>query len=246
MKKRYLLLACAVFERECKFCVERTENEIDLRIIDQGLHDVGEQKMVAALQEEIDKVHVEEYDAILLAYGLCNNGIRGLHATLPMVVPRAHDCITLLMGSKEKYKTYFNDNPGTFYHSVGWIENAKSHFDNPQSTTSEMGLATYRDYVEKYGEENAAYLMETMGDWLQHYSKLAYIDTHVVDADTFVEQSRQAADERGWEFEKIDGSVELIAKLVNGIWNSDDFVVVQPGETIEPSNDESIIKCRTN
>ena len=246
MKKRYLLLACAVFERECKFCVERTENEIDLRIIDQGLHDVGEQKMVAALQEEIDKVHVEEYDAILLAYGLCNNGIRGLHATLPMVVPRAHDCITLLMGSKEKYKAYFNDNPGTFYHSVGWIENAKSHFDNPQSTTSEMGLATYRDYVEKYGEENAAYLMETMGDWLQHYSKLAYIDTHVVDADTFVEQSRQAADERGWEFEKIDGSVELIAKLVNGIWNSDDFVVVQPGETIEPSNDESIIKCRTN
>ena len=239
--KTYLLLACAVFERECKFCIQKSTNNIDLKIIDQGLHDIGEQKMSYALQTEIDAANQQKYDAILLAYGLCNNGIRGLHATIPMVVPRAHDCITLLMGSKERYRQYFNENPGTFYHSVGWIENAKSHFDNPQSTTAEMGLATYREYVEKYGEENARYLMETMGDWLTHYSKLAYIDTHVADNDDLINQSRATAAQRGWDFEIINGSLELILRLVNGLWDPDDFLVIPPGKTIAPANDDTII-----
>ena len=240
--KNYMLLACAVFERECRFCAERSGSSVDLKIIDQGLHDVGEQKMSSALQDEIDAVDCDKYDAILLAYGLCNNGIRGLRSKLPLVVPRAHDCITLLMGSKEEYKKHFNDNPGTFYLSVGWVENAKSHFDNPQSTTSGMGLSVYSEYVEKYGRENADYLMRTMGDWLQHYSKLAYIDTHVPGSGEYSEQERAVAVERGWEFEKIDGNVDLIMRMLNGLWDAEDFLVVPPGETIHPCHDESIIK----
>jgi hypothetical protein len=239
----YMLLACAVFERECKFCVQHSHNNVELKIIDQGLHDVGEQKMSSALQAEIDEVDCEKYDAILLAYGLCNNGIRGLRSQLPMVVPRAHDCITLLMGSRENYRRHFDDNPGTYYLSVGWVENSKSHFDNPQSTTSGMGLATYREYVEKYGEENAAYLMETMGDWLQHYSKLAYIDTHVPGAADYSEQERNTAAERGWEFEKIDGNVDMIMRMLNGLWDENDFLVIPPGETIIPSHNDSVIEA---
>ncbi len=242
MKKRFMLIACAVFERECRQCVEQTENSIDLKIVDQGLHDVGEQKMSSALQEEIDAVDCEQYDTILLAYGLCNNGIRGLHSKIQMVVPRAHDCITLLMGSRDKYKKYFDDNPGTFYTSVGWIENAKSHFDNPSSTTADMGFGTHKDYVEKYGEENAEYLMEMMGDWLHNYSKLAYIDTHVTNSDKYSEQERTTAKERGWKFEKVDGNVDLLMRLVNGEWDANDFLVIPAGKTIQPCHDDSIVK----
>ena len=242
MKNKYMLIACAVFERECRKCIELTENSVDLKIVDQGLHDVGEQKMSSALQDEIDAVDCEKYDAILLAYGLCNNGIRGLRSKLPMVVPRAHDCITLLMGSREKYKKYFNENSGTFYTSVGWIENAKSHFDNPSSTTADMGFGTYKDYVEKYGEENAEYLMEMMGDWLHNYSKLAYIDTHVPGAADYIKKEQATAKERGWEFEKVDGNVDLLLRLVNGDWQTDDFLLIPPGNTIEPCHDDSIIK----
>jgi len=238
-----MLIACAVFEQECRACVERTENSVDLKIVDQGLHDVGEQKMSSALQEEINAVDCDKYDAILLAYGLCNNGIRGLHTKTAMVVPRAHDCITLLMGSRGKYKKYFDDNPGTFYTSVGWIENAKSHFDNPSSTTADMGFSTYSDYVEKYGEENAEYLMETMGDWLRNYSKLAYIDTHVTNAAKYSEQEQATAKKRGWKFEKIDGNIDLLMRLVNGKWDNEDFLVIPAGQTIQPSHNDSIIKA---
>jgi hypothetical protein len=41
-----------------------------------------------------------------------------------MVVPRAHDCIALLLGSREKYAVYFDAHPGTFYQSPGWVERA--------------------------------------------------------------------------------------------------------------------------
>jgi len=237
-----MLIACAVFERECRECVEQSENSVDLKIVDQGLHDVGAQKMSAALQAEIDAVDCEKYDAILLAYGLCNNGIQGLRSKITMVVPRAHDCITLLMGSRERYKKYFDNNPGTYYQSVGWVENAKSHFDNPSSTTADMGFGTYKDYVEQYGEDNANYLMEMMGDWLHNYSKLAYINTHVPGSAEYKEQEKATAKERGWEFEEIDGNINLLLRLVNGNWLADDFLVIPPRYTIQACHDDSIVE----
>lgn len=242
LPKRYMLIACAVLSRECYYCAAVSRNIVDVRILEQGLHDMGEVKMSAALQAELDAVEKDKYDGVLLAYGLCSNGIRGLHAPLPLVAPKAHDCITLLMGSKTRYQKYFEENPGTFYRSVGWIENAHSHLSNPESTTAGMGMGTYHDYVEKYGEENAEYLMEMMGDWLRHYNKLAYIDTHVAHSADYSEMERATAAERGWEFEEIDGNVDLIMRMVNGQWDTEDFLVVQPGETIQPSIDINVIR----
>ena len=97
-----MLIACAVISRECYHCAAVSDNIIDIRILDKDLHDMGERKMSAILQDAIDAVDTEKYDAILLGYGLCNNGVRGLRSTLPLVIPRAHDCITLLLGSKDK------------------------------------------------------------------------------------------------------------------------------------------------
>ncbi|MFV1980286.1 MAG: DUF1638 domain-containing protein [Rhodothermia bacterium] len=34
------------------------------------------------------------------------------------VLPRAHDCITLLMGSRTRYLEYFKAHPGTYFRSV--------------------------------------------------------------------------------------------------------------------------------
>ena len=40
----------------------------------------------------------------------------------PLVLPRAHDCITLLMGSRTEFERYFQDHPGVYYRSTGWVE----------------------------------------------------------------------------------------------------------------------------
>jgi hypothetical protein len=108
--------------------------------MEKGLHDVGTKKMSEKLQVEIDKVDAGKYDTILLCYGLCNNGVCGLHSPLPMVIPRAHDCITLLMGSKERYKDYFDHNPGTFFFSPGWLERNKDPADTADSIPTQLGM----------------------------------------------------------------------------------------------------------
>ncbi len=240
--KKYTVVGCAVLQRELYLSASRSNNIINIKILPQGLHDVGECKMSGALQTAINELPVDDCDGILLAYGLCNNGIRGLKARVPLVAPRAHDCITLLMGSKEKYKQHFNNNPGTYYRSIGWAEQDKSHLNNPDSTTTQLGMSTYEEYVEKYGEEDAEYLMETMGDWLKHYSKMAYIDTQTLSIDPHQAKAIEEAKKRGWQFESIQGNVNLLSRMMAGDWREEDFLVIPPGQSILPSHDDKIIK----
>ncbi|MBD3315622.1 MAG: DUF1638 domain-containing protein [Chitinivibrionales bacterium] len=240
--RRYMLITCAVLARECYHCAARSPNAVDIRIVEQGLHDIGCDKMSAALQREIDSVDKKKYEAVLLGYGLCNNGIRNLRAPIPMVVPRAHDCITLLMGSRAEYQKYFDSHPGTYFRSVGWMERAESNLSNPRSTTRTMGIATYDEYVEKYGEENAQYLMQTLNDHLKNYSRVAYIDTGIPHTESHERAARHWGRANGWEFTKINGDVRLIADLTAGRWDAEDFLVVPPGHSIEPSYDDTIVK----
>jgi len=236
------LIACEILFREICFCAARCRNIVDITFLEKGLHDIGECKMSAKLQAEIDKVDAGAYDAIVLGYGLCNNGIRGLHAEIPLVVPRAHDCITLLLGSKERYQAYFNAHPGTYFASTGWLERDKPSMDNEASTTSQLGMnKTYEDYVAEYGEENAQYFMEVLGDWTRHYDRLAYIDMHIGDFEHYAAETKQRAKERGWEFERIDGSTDLLMRLLDGEWNEEDFLVLEPGRRVIATTDEHVI-----
>lgn len=241
--QRYMLISCAVLARECYTCAAVSRNAVDIKIIEQGLHDVGEAKMSAALQRELEAIPVDKYDAILLAYGLCNNGIRKLHAGLPLVVPRAHDCITLLLGSKEKYTELFNAYPGSFFGSVGWMERAQDNLANPESTTKQIGMGTYEEYVEQYGEENARYLMETLGEPLKHYSRSIYIDTGLPHTEAHKQACRDMAAREGWEFTEVSGSMRLIEKMMNGKWEESEFLVLRPGQSIDTSYDDDIVKA---
>jgi len=239
---RFRLIACEIMFREISLCAARSRSIVDTTFLPKGLHDMGERKMSARLQEEIDRVDTAGTEAVLLGYGLCNNGIRGVHARLPLVVPRAHDCITLLMGSKEKYAAYFPANPGTYFKSPGWIEREGDPNQNADSITTQLGMnRTYEEYVEKYGEENARYLMDMLGGWLKNYRKLVYIDTHTGDFPAYKQQTQDEARQRGWEYEEIDGSLDLLQRLLDGDWSPADFLVIPPGRTAGPTFDEAII-----
>ena len=63
---------------------------------------------------------------MLFGYGLCGMGLVGLTARpKPVVIPRAHDCITLFLGSRERYLEYFNAHPGVYFKTTGWIERGR-------------------------------------------------------------------------------------------------------------------------
>ena len=249
MPDRFLIIACEVLYREVCLAVACSKNIVDIEFVSQGLHDIESVDMRARLQEIIDKADPEKYAAILLGYGLCNNGILGLTARKTrIVVPRAHDCITLFLGSKERYRRYFDNNPGTYFKTTGWIERDKVNMESmPSTKMGELGLdKTLEEYIEMYGEENARYIMETMGEGLGNYRKYAYIELEFAKKLGYAKQTEQEAAEKKWEYERIEGDFRLIEMLVEGDWPGEDFLVVNPGRKIASTNSDDIIRAAGN
>lgn len=243
MSHVYKLIGCEIMFREICLCAAKSSNIIDLQFMPKNLHDIGKEKMSAMLQEEINKVDIDRYEAILLCYGLCNYGVAGLYSKIPLVIPRAHDCITLLLGSKERYSDYFNNNPGTFFKSTGWIERDVNPSATDESVTSQLGMNINFD---DYDEETAEYLKETLGDWGKNYTKYTYIDTGTGNSDLYEkykEATMAEAKSRNWDFEKIEGDICLIQDLMDGNWHSDKFLVVPPLNKISATYGDDIISC---
>jgi len=240
---RYAMIACEILQREICLCVARSPRVVDPRFLPKGLHDLGKAGMSARLQSAIDALDASRYEAILLGYGLCNNGIEGLRAPRPMVVPRAHDCITLLLGSKERYAAWFEAHPGTYFKSPGWAERSSNEAaSEPGTIPSQLGLSwNESELAAKYGAENAKYLMGQMAGWTQVYTTLAYIDTGVGDAATLQARTREEANRLGWTYTELPGSLDLLQRLVDGAWDPKDFLVVPPGRTIKPSLGDPIV-----
>jgi hypothetical protein len=239
---RYRCLTCEALARPVYGCAATSPHIIDVELIRRGLHD-HPADLRGQLQALIDATPTPKYDAILLAYGLCGQATAGLRAgSVPLVIPKAHDCITLFLGSRERYLKEFSDNPGTYWYSQDYIE-------RKDGTTSSLAMgsgltgdleAQYTAFVEKYGQDNADYLMSVMGAWQQHYNRAAYIDLGIGDASVVEEQARQEAARRGWAFERMLGDLTLVRRLVQGSWDAD-FLVVPPGKQIVMEPGEEVI-----
>ncbi len=240
---RLKLIACEIFYREISYLVKDAKPAITIDFLPKGLHDVGHEKMFQEIQRVVQESDcAEKYDYILLGYGLCNNGVRGIKtANIPLVIPRAHDCIAILMGSKERYKSYFAAHPGTYFLSPGWIEH--SEIDGSTSIQSQIGMNQSYDYFLKlYGEDNAQFLYEQLSQNTRHYSRLAYIKNDI-NLD-FEQEARQKAADESWEFNIITGNLGLLERFINGIWSEEEFMIIKPGEEIYPSYDDEIFTKR--
>ena len=100
----------------------------------------------------------------------------------------------------------------------------------------------YEELVRKYGEDNAKYVIETMGDGTPHYDTLGFISMGLDCEGPFRERAMREAKEKGWTFLEIKGSMSLLAKLINGNWD-DDFFVLNAGEKAAASYDDKVLKC---
>jgi hypothetical protein len=100
------------------------------------------------------------------------------------------------------------------------------------------------EYTQKYGADNAQYLMEVEQTWMKEYNWAAYVDWGLVDADAYKAYTRECAAFLGWGYDELSGDPGLMQRFVDGLWSESEFLVVEPGRRIaEDVTNEGIMKA---
>jgi hypothetical protein len=242
------LIACAVVARELAHLARGGAAVPDVRLLPQGLHERPE-RLRAALQAEIDRLDAEAATsgepaggvsvsdgagAIALAYGLCGTGTAGVRSTRHrLVLPRAHDCATLVLGCRYRYRAAFDARPASYWCTPGWADHG--------ALPSEERLACReRELADRHGDEPAAYLLELERAALGRYDRCAFVAWPGLAHAAQREAARRTAAERGWGLEELTGDPSLLADLVAGRWD-ERFLVLEPGQAAAPAADARVV-----
>jgi hypothetical protein len=167
----------------------------------------------------------------------------GIHArAVPLAIPRVHDCISLFLGSDAAYRREFARYPGTYYISAGWVQEkvqpkAATGDDGEQAAPAETagkprGMADpcadssktdggcncadpeFDRLVAEYGGENAEAIRHFLSSWQRNYQRAAFIDTGAPEHHRYAELAKAMAGRHGWKYEQLQGSGDLLMKLL--------------------------------
>jgi hypothetical protein len=234
---RMALLACRVFEREIALHAAGATHIAETRFFEVGLHDHPDH-LREMLQEQIVQLAARtDIEAVTLAYGLCGRGTAGLRALRhKLVMPRAHDCITVFMGSKEAYAEHQRKCPTCFYYTPGW--NREKRVPGPDRLESLKS-----DLSKKFDPEDVEYLIQTEREQWAWHDRATFIDLGTEDAQAEAEYARKSAEWLGWKFEHYPGDATLLKDLLWGRWDDGRFQIVEPGMQMGHSPDESILRA---
>lgn len=236
---RIALLACSVFENEIALHAGSDANIVELRYFEMGLHDQPD-ILRSTLQTEIDGLNSRtDIDAIALAYGLCGCGTAGLQSSKHrIVIPRGHDCITVFLGSKQRYAKHQKTCAGCMYYTPGW--NRGRRVPGPDKLK-----ALKTEMLEKFDEDDVEFLLESeRAAWAVH-DTATYIDLGTKDADSEAAYARNCSKWLGWKFQRLEGDPSLLKDLLHGKWDNQRFQFIEPGEKLAHSPDEEVMKVES-
>ena len=199
------IIACEVMKDELLHI--HPQQPLDYDFVSMGLH-LHPDKLRRELQRLLNEC--AGYESVTLAFGLCGGAARELVSPhCPLIIPRIHDCIPLLLGSREAFHRYSAKESGIFYMSCGWMR------------TDRNILSEHQRIREKYGEAKALSLLNRT---YSGYTKLLFIHTGCANDAEVLEQSREMAALLSLEHTRVIGDPSYLQKIVNGPWPAADFI----------------------
>jgi hypothetical protein len=205
------MMACRTVEDELRMAMDQTGVDFPVLYQEAGLH-LWPDKLRATIQRDLDRI--ENVDTVLMGYGFCGKGLVGIKSSrFKIVVPRVHDCISLLLGSAAARQQYGND---VFFVTNGWLGHELSI------------VLEYERSVARYGEQRALRVMKRA---MQNYTRLTTIDTGAYDVEAVKPRIETLAEKMDWKLDTAPGSLRLFRKLLLGPWD-EEFVVLEPGQEI--------------
>lgn len=117
-------ISCAIF----KPYIDLLKKNIDIDYLDIEGHN-HPKKLSKQIQDEIDKCL--NYEKIVLIYGLCGNAILNILARdIPVYVVRVHDCLSVLLGSKDRFEQLFSNRLSSGWSCYSLEGRKRISFDN--------------------------------------------------------------------------------------------------------------------
>jgi Ni2+-binding GTPase involved in maturation of urease and hydrogenase len=225
------LLACDVFREE----LEALKTPLPpVHWLEMGLHDRPDE-LRRKLQSEIDTLDAEPGDGpILLLYGLCGGGLDGIAARRrPLILPRAHDCIALLLGSNERHRQIQKECIGTYFYSRGWIRERRVPGPDRPAWLREL-------YKDRFDEEMIEELIEADAEAFAPYSQALFIRTPAsAEGESYC---KHCAAHLGWRFTAEEADTTWLRDFFTGPHDPERFVTVEPGQTLTASGGGDIFQ----
>ncbi len=231
------VIACDVLEDEVRHLAAGLCHVGSLIFMPQGLHNEPV-RLQRELQAAVARAEADpSVDAIALVYGLCSRGVENLRLErCPLVIARAHDCVTLFLGDKDRYAAYLREHPGTYWYSPGWI---KSHAPPGPERTEKLR----REFAEKFDAEEVEYLMEMEAHWIANYNRAAYVGLGIGETQKDRDYTKRCAACLGWDYDQVHGDPSLLRALLAREWDERRFLVVPPRHVIRLTADDSIVRA---
>lgn len=235
MTPRTAILACRVLENEVGEIAAGCAHLVQIEFFEMGLHDqpgVLRRTLADAVARTEER---DDVDVIALVFGACGLGTIGLAPRrCHLVMPRAHDCVTLLLGCKERYSALMQQFPGTHWYSPGWVRERR--VPGP-----EREAALRAQYTEQFGAEDAEALLADERE-RSGQACAAYVDLNLPGGTEARAYARRCAAWLGWPWVEHAGDAGLLRDLIEGRWDAKRFLIVRPGEQTAFSPDAAILK----
>jgi len=215
---RHCLVACETLRDELLHAMRLAQVDYEIFWIPSGLHNTPS-KLRDTLQETLD--NLLGFDRVLLCFGMCGNSVLGLKlGEYETILPRADDCITLLLGSFSRRET-INEEHAAYYLTEGWLRGERNLW------------VEYQYCVDTYGCEVAEDIaLEIFG----HYRSLALLDTGITRIEDLVRATKTMAETLKLKQIVIPASDEYIVELLTGPWPQERFIVKAPHSVFESSD----------
>jgi hypothetical protein len=210
----YIVVACEMLRDELEQALRETGADYPVFWVDSGLHNSPDK-----LREHLQKIlaSMTEPLTVLMTFGKCGNSVVGLHTGAHSVVlPRADDCISMLLGSPKR-RVEIAAEGGMYFLTRGWLRGKRSIWGE------------YQYAAEKYGERRAKTIMAMI---FKNYRYIATLNTGSYAVETIAPEATAIAEAFSLEYKEIPGTIAYLKDLLTGPWADDRFVTFAPHSVV--------------